>query len=150
MALGGLTAAAAASGGVHASEVNERLLVSVMAMLRGDLVADDAATFTPFHRFKEQLITLDVTDRGARGTLLVTVWDKAAGGVTVQTARLDRNGEQHDRREFTMYPFVDKAAMRQERVRIPVVHVADDGAEEQGQAMPVELVITMKRAIRQR
>jgi hypothetical protein len=150
MALGGFGAAVAAAHGAHASEANERLLVSVMALKRGDLIADDAATFTPFHRYKEQVLTLDVEDQRVKGTLLIAVVDKAAGGVQVLTSRIGADGEHFDRREFTMYPLGNTAATRQEMVLIPVVHVADDGVEERGVSTPIDLVITMKRALRSR
>jgi hypothetical protein len=140
----------AAAGRAHASAQNERLLVSLMALKRGELIADDAASYTPFHRHRDQQLTLDVENERVRGTLLVTVCDQDAGGVKVQTARLDRTGAEYDRREFTMYPFVDKAATRQEMVLIPVVHVADDGSEEHGLSTPIDLVITMKRVVRAR
>ncbi len=148
MALGGACVAGALPAAADHPEANERLLVSVMALKRGDLIADEAATFTPWHRYKEQVLTLDVEDRRVKGTLLVTVFDKAAGGVAVQTCRIAEDGAQHDRREFTMYPFTDKAASRQELVLLPVA--PGEGLEEPGLSAPIDLVITMKRAIRSR
>lgn len=128
----------------------ERLIVSVMALRDGALLADDAATYTSYQQHKEQLLTLDVELAGQRRTVLVSIWDRDAGGVLVGFSVIDSQGNDGGRREFVMYPFVDKAAMRAEPLRLPVMSVSDSGNDQLIEMARIELQLTMKRVVRGR
>jgi hypothetical protein len=143
VALGGLMAAGAAPA-AQAGDPRERLIVSVMALRDGALVADDAGSYTPFHKHREQLLSLDVGGPDQPLTVLVTIWDRDAGGVQVEVSLLNRDGASLERRAFTMYPFLDLASSRTEALRLPVNIAAEGDARRE----LWQLAITMKRVMR--
>ena len=147
VALGGVIAAGAPRL-ASASDPRERLLVSLIALRRGEMVADEAQTYRPFHQHREQVLTLEVGADGTSRSLLVTLWDRDAGGVRVMCCALGRDGQPFDRRDFIMYPLRDKAAARTERVRLPLRLAAEGAAAALLAPEEIELVITMKRVLR--
>lgn len=146
----GASAAVCAQTILQIENQRERLIVSVMALRDGALIGDDAATYTPYQQHKEQLLTLDIDVAGQRRTLLVTIWDRDAGGVRVGFSIIDSKGNEGERREFIMYPFVDKAALRTEPLRLPVMRVVDSGNDQLIEMARIELQLTMKRIVRHR
>ncbi|MCX7324473.1 MAG: hypothetical protein NTZ14_08575 [Hyphomicrobiales bacterium] len=128
----------------------ERLLVSLVALRNGAMVADDSATYTPFHQHREQALSLEIGAPDAPMALLATVWDRDAGGVLVTISAIDRYGVGTDLREFTMYPFVDKAAVRVEPLTLPLMHMVDSRNEQFPEFDRLELHLTMTRVVRQR
>ena len=147
VALGGVFAASAPRLAA-ASDPRERLLVSLIALRRGEMVADEAQTYRPFHQHREQVLTLDVGAEGVPRSLLVTLWDRDAGGVRVMCCALGRDGQHVDRRDFIMYPLLDKAAARTERLRLPVRLAAEGAGAALMAPDEIELVITMNRVLR--
>ncbi len=128
----------------------ERLLVSLLALRNGAMVADDSATYTPFQQHREQVLSLEIGAPDAPMALLATVWDRDAGGVLVTISAIDRYGVGTDLREFTMYPFVEKAAVRVEPLSLPLMHRVDSRNEQFPEFDRLELHLTMKRVLRQR
>lgn len=128
----------------------EQLLVSVMALERGGLIADTTASYTAYHQHKEQVLTLDLELQGQRTTVLITLWDREAGGVLVSHTIVDRHGNTGERREFVMYPLLGKNANRTEPLRLPVMSIVDSGSDQLIEVARIDLQVTMQRIVRRR
>lgn len=144
---GVLGAGLSATGPVRAENINHRLLVAVMALRDGALLADETATYRPFHQYREQHLTLDVPVAGVRRTIMVSLTDLDAGGVKVSACMLRGDGEPMQERGFVMYPFLELGAERIERFTADIIAIANDGEAERHVA-PIELSIVMKRVVR--
>lgn len=143
-------AAVRAQTSLQIEKQRERLLVSVMALRDGVLIADDAASYSAYQQHKEQVLTLDLDVAGQRRTLLVDIWDRDGGGVKVGYLIVDGLGNLGERREFVMYPFIDKTAQRAEPLRLPIMRVVDSGNDQLIEMARIELQLTMKRTVRLR
>ncbi len=147
LALGALTLAASrACAWDRLEEQRQRLIVSVMALRGAELVADEAATYTPFQQNREQVLTLEIGPSPGRSTVLINLRDADAGGVRVSIRLIGAGGQQGQSRDFTMYPFVEKAAVRVEALEVPPEEGIDD--EALARMRKVELQLVMKRVIR--
>ncbi len=117
-----------------------------MALKGGELVADESETYRPYHQHNEQVMTLDIGEGPARRTIFLAIWDRDAGGVNVALSTIDERGEHRDRREFVMYPFMNAASTRVERLRLPVKQAS--AGQQRFEPETIELHITMKRVER--
>jgi hypothetical protein len=132
---------------VRAENINHRLLVAVMALRDGALLADETAIYRPFHQYREQHLTLDVTIAGVQRTIMVSLTDLDAGGVRVNASLLRSDGEPMQERGFVMYPFLELGSERVERFTADVIAIANDGEAERHVA-PIDLTIVMRRVVR--
>lgn len=128
----------------------DRLIVSAMAMRNGELLAHEAASYSAFQRKMEQELTLELDLDGQRRTLLVSIWDRDAGGVRVGLSVFDSSGGEGERRDLTMYPLGDKAVHRAEPLRLPIMRIVDSGNDQLIEIARVELQLTMKRMVSHR
>lgn len=146
VALGGLVAAGAPRI-ASAYNPRERLLVSVIAMRRGDILGDEAESYRPHHQHQEQVLTVEFGEGALRRTAMFLIWDREAGGVAVACWLVGERGEQIDRRDFVMYPFMNQATSRTEAMRLPI-RLAGEGARPTSAIDQIDLLITMKRVER--
>jgi len=116
----------------------------------GAMVADDADTHTPFQQHREQVLSLEIGHPGVPMALLATVRDRKAAGMRVTISAIDRSGVGTDLREFTIHPFVNKAAVRVEPLSLPLMHNVDSRNGQIPDVDRLELHLTMTRARRQR
>lgn len=140
--------AAKAQTAPHSDKLRERLLVSVMCTRQGDLVADEASSYTAFHQYREQVLTMEVGSGLTARTMMLTFVDSDAGGVRVSLALLNGQGMETERRDFVMYPFLDLVATRMEPFRVPVMRVVDSGNDQLIEMDRLEFMLTMKRVMR--
>lgn len=132
----------------QAPRQSERLLVSLVATRDGAMIADDAASYTPFQQHKEQFLTLDVAGTDTPVSLLVLIWDRDAGGVLVNISAIDSRGTEVELRAFTMYPFIDKTVTRVEPISLPRLHMVGSRNEHPPEFDRLELQLSMARVLR--